>query len=43
MTALVSVFGIHLPAYLTHPFGIDGGIINLPSVLIVLCLTMLLI
>ena len=43
MTALVSVFGIHLPLYLTHPFGIEGGIINLPSVLIVLCLTVLLI
>jgi basic amino acid/polyamine antiporter, APA family len=43
MTALVNLSGLHLPGYLTHPFGIDGGIINLPSVLIVLCLTALLI
>ena len=43
MTALVNVSGFHLPGYLTQPFGINGGIINLPSVLIVLCLTMLLI
>ena len=43
MTALISVFGVHLPEYLIHPFGVHGGIVNLPSVLIVLCLTVLLI
>lgn len=43
MTALVGTFGVHLPASLIHPFGIDGGIVNLPSVLIVLTLTFLLI
>jgi basic amino acid/polyamine antiporter, APA family len=43
MTSLVSAFGVTLPEYLIHPFGVHGGIINLPSVLIVLCLTMLLI
>jgi basic amino acid/polyamine antiporter, APA family len=43
MTSLVSAFGIVLPGFLIHPLGDHGGIINLPAVLIVLCLTVLLI
>ncbi len=43
MTSLVSAFGIVLPEFLIHPFGVHGGIINLPAVLIVFCLTVLLI
>ena len=35
--------GIPLPAVLSHPYGTDGGIINLPAIIIVLALTLLLI
>jgi len=40
---LAGSLGLTLPATLSHPFGIEGGIINLPAVIIVLCLTVLLI
>jgi APA family basic amino acid/polyamine antiporter len=43
MTALVGTAGIRLPPYLAHPYGVDGGLINLPAVFIVCCLTLLLI
>jgi APA family basic amino acid/polyamine antiporter len=40
---LAGALGFTLPASLSHPFGVDGGIINLPAIIIVLCLTGLLI
>jgi len=40
---LLTAMGITLPAYLINPPGIDGGIINLPAVLIILLMTALLI
>ncbi|MDO9326901.1 MAG: amino acid permease, partial [Methanoregula sp.] len=43
MISLVNAFGVILPEFLIHPLGVHGGIINLPAVLIVLCLTALLI
>jgi len=43
MHALVTVAGINLPASLIQPYGVDGGILNLPAVLIVLALTLLLV
>ena len=42
-SVLLSSVGIHLPPALSHPFGIEGGIINLPAIIIVLFLTVLLI
>lgn len=42
-TTLLASCGFLLPPMLSHPFGTDGGIINLPAVIIVLCLTLLLI
>lgn len=41
--AFAGSLGFVFPASLSHPFGVDGGIINLPAVIIVLCLTVLLI
>ncbi|MFA6331939.1 MAG: amino acid permease [Methanoregula sp.] len=41
-SALLSSLGLALPAHLTHPL-MEGGFINLPAVIIVLCLTVLLI
>jgi APA family basic amino acid/polyamine antiporter len=35
--------GIPLPAALSNPYGISGGLVNLPAVLIILCVTALLI
>ncbi|MDD1694584.1 MAG: amino acid permease [Methanoregula sp.] len=43
MHALVTVAGINLPSSLIQPYGVDGGILNLPAVLIVLALTLLLV
>ena len=43
MAALAGTAGIHLPPSLAHPFGIGGGVINLPAVVIVFCLTILLV
>jgi basic amino acid/polyamine antiporter, APA family len=40
---LLSSLGISLPPALSHPYGVDGGIINLPAIVIVLFLTILLI
>ncbi|MGA2917979.1 amino acid permease [Methanoregula sp.] len=40
---LAGSLGFVIPASLSHPFGVDGGIVNLPAVIIVLCLTVLLI
>jgi basic amino acid/polyamine antiporter, APA family len=42
-SVLLASCGIVLPPSLSHPTGIDGGLINLPAILIVLCLTVLLI
>ncbi len=43
MSSLVTIFGFHFPKFLTQPFGVNGGILNLPAVLIVLCLTLMLV
>lgn len=40
---LLTAVGINLPAYLINPPGIDGGIVNLPAVIIILLMTALLI
>ena len=37
--ALVSSFGIALPAIISGPFGVQGSLINLPAVIIILILT----
>lgn len=42
-SVLLASCGIILPPALSHPFGIDGGLINLPAIIIVLSLTLLLI
>ncbi|HXX55391.1 MAG TPA: amino acid permease [Methanoregula sp.] len=41
--ALLRSAGILLPAPFTHPLGVEGGIVNLPAVLIVFALTLLLV
>ena len=41
--ALVSSFGIALPAIISGPFGVQGSLINLPAVIIILILTAVLI
>jgi APA family basic amino acid/polyamine antiporter len=43
LTSLVTLFGVHFPKFLTQPYGINGGVLNLPAILIVLCLTLLLV
>lgn len=43
MTELFHVAGVALPAALTNPPGVNGGIINLPSILIIALITSLLI
>jgi APA family basic amino acid/polyamine antiporter len=35
--------GLPLPAALANPFGVSGGIVNLPAVFVILCITALLI
>jgi APA family basic amino acid/polyamine antiporter len=35
--------GLPLPAALANPFGVSGGLVNLPAVLVILCITALLI
>jgi len=40
---LFSNAGLPLPAALSNPFGISGGIVNLPAVLVILCITALLV
>jgi len=42
-SVLLASAGIVLPPSLSHPFGVEGGIINVPAILIVLALTVLLI
>jgi len=41
--ALLKAIGIALPPALTSPPGVSGGLVNLPAILIVLCLSLLLI
>ena len=41
--AFLKAAGIILPAQFTRPFGVDGGLVNIPAVIIVLLLTFLLI
>ncbi|MDE3035644.1 MAG: amino acid permease, partial [Nitrospirota bacterium] len=40
---VLKTLGLHLPAWATHPPGVDGGLINLPAAIIVLCVTALLV
>ena len=40
---LVAAAGMPLPAALSNPYGVSGGLVNLPAVLIILCITALLI
>jgi len=42
-SVLLASAGIILPPSLSHPFGVDGGIVNVPAIVIVLALTTLLI
>jgi APA family basic amino acid/polyamine antiporter len=42
MTAFLNSLSIHLPHLLTYPYGVDGGIFNLPALCIILALTVLL-
>src|SRR5207247_3434199 len=43
LVSILERMGIHLPTELVNPPGVDGGIVNLPAVLIVLALTGLLV
>jgi basic amino acid/polyamine antiporter, APA family len=43
LSVLLNSCGVLLPPALTQPPGIGGGIVNLPAIMIVLCLTVLLI
>lgn len=43
LVTLLGSFGIHFPAAICNPFGQNGGIINLPAVLIVFVMMLLLI
>ena len=36
---LINSFGIHLPAVISGPYGVEGSFINLPAVLIIVILT----
>jgi len=40
---ILKTLGLHLPAWATHPPGVDGGIINLPAAIIVLMVTLVLV
>ncbi|MBM4134210.1 MAG: amino acid permease [Nitrospira sp.] len=40
---VLKTLGLHLPTWATHPPGVDGGLINLPAVIIVLCVTAVLV
>lgn len=39
---VLHTLGLHLPAWATHPPGVDGGLVNLPAALIVLGVTAIL-
>jgi basic amino acid/polyamine antiporter, APA family len=43
LSSLLTIAGIHLPAFLVQPWGVNGGLLNLPAVLIVLILTLMLV
>ncbi|MDD1701915.1 MAG: amino acid permease [Methanoregula sp.] len=43
MNALLASLGLVLPPALVHPLGIAGGIVNLPAIIIIACLSLLLI
>src|SRR5215212_3842412 len=43
LVSILERMGVHLPPQLVNPPGVDGGIVNLPAVLIVLALTVLLV
>lgn len=40
---ILKTLGLHLPAWATHPPGVDGGVVNLPAAISVLLVTLVLV
>jgi basic amino acid/polyamine antiporter, APA family len=40
---ILKTLGLHLPAWATHPPGVDGGLVNLPAAISVLLVTLVLV